>query len=233
MTARLAFARGREPVEGALRVTTIGGGVFRVPWLVTSGPAGAAAGRRRRDLGDELRALRLGAGCRLADRGPRRGRASSRRSPGSTSSCGAASASWASSSGFATCSRAATPSASPAATRPARSSIRAGIACSCGPFRPTEDAPGRALAGVPNPLASHLHRASDKERTVTTVEAPATHLRENPYELAQQQLQRVADTVPHRPEPDQRPQAVQEGRGRLGPDLEWTTARSRSTRATA
>jgi glutamate dehydrogenase (NAD(P)+) len=29
---------------------------------------------------------------------------------------------------------------------------------------------------------------------VTTVEAPATHLRENPYELAQQQLQRVADT---------------------------------------
>jgi glutamate dehydrogenase (NAD(P)+) len=29
---------------------------------------------------------------------------------------------------------------------------------------------------------------------VTTVEAPATHLRENPYELAQRQLQRVADT---------------------------------------
>jgi glutamate dehydrogenase (NAD(P)+) len=29
---------------------------------------------------------------------------------------------------------------------------------------------------------------------VTTVEAPATHLRENPYELAQVQLQRVADT---------------------------------------
>jgi subtilisin family serine protease len=35
VTARLAFAGGREPVEGALRVTTIGGGVFRVPWLVT------------------------------------------------------------------------------------------------------------------------------------------------------------------------------------------------------
>ena len=29
---------------------------------------------------------------------------------------------------------------------------------------------------------------------MTTVEAPATHLRENPYELAQFQLQRVADT---------------------------------------
>jgi glutamate dehydrogenase (NAD(P)+) len=29
---------------------------------------------------------------------------------------------------------------------------------------------------------------------VTTLEAPATHLRENPYELAQQQLQRVAET---------------------------------------
>jgi glutamate dehydrogenase (NAD(P)+) len=29
---------------------------------------------------------------------------------------------------------------------------------------------------------------------VTTVEAPATHLRENPYELAQRQLRRVADT---------------------------------------
>ena len=28
---------------------------------------------------------------------------------------------------------------------------------------------------------------------MTTVEAPATHLRENPYELAQRQLQRVAD----------------------------------------
>ncbi len=36
MTARLAFAdRNREPIEGALRVATIGGGVFRVPWLVT------------------------------------------------------------------------------------------------------------------------------------------------------------------------------------------------------
>lgn len=36
VTARLAFAGGgSEPIEGALRVTTIGGGVFRVPWLVT------------------------------------------------------------------------------------------------------------------------------------------------------------------------------------------------------
>jgi Subtilase family/PA domain len=35
VTARLAYApHGREPIEGALRVTTIGGGVFRVPWLV-------------------------------------------------------------------------------------------------------------------------------------------------------------------------------------------------------
>ena len=34
VTARLAFGGGREAVEGALRVTTIGGGVFRVPWLV-------------------------------------------------------------------------------------------------------------------------------------------------------------------------------------------------------
>jgi hypothetical protein len=35
VTARLAFApRGASLVEGALRVTTIGGGVFRVPWLV-------------------------------------------------------------------------------------------------------------------------------------------------------------------------------------------------------
>ena len=40
VTARLAFADGRDPVAGALRVTTIGGGVFRVPWLVT--PARAA-----------------------------------------------------------------------------------------------------------------------------------------------------------------------------------------------
>jgi glutamate dehydrogenase (NAD(P)+) len=36
-------------------------------------------------------------------------------------------------------------------------------------------------------------RASDKERNVTAVEAPATHLRENPSELAQRQLQRVAE----------------------------------------
>jgi hypothetical protein len=35
VSARLAVSSGREPVEGALRVTTIGGGVFRVPWLVT------------------------------------------------------------------------------------------------------------------------------------------------------------------------------------------------------
>ena len=35
VTARLAFTpRGRGPVEGGLRVTTIGGGVFRVPWVV-------------------------------------------------------------------------------------------------------------------------------------------------------------------------------------------------------
>jgi subtilisin family serine protease len=35
VTARLALGRGREPVQGALRVSTVGGGVFRVPWLVT------------------------------------------------------------------------------------------------------------------------------------------------------------------------------------------------------
>jgi hypothetical protein len=35
VTVRLAFAAGTEPVAGALRVTTIGGGAFRVPWLVT------------------------------------------------------------------------------------------------------------------------------------------------------------------------------------------------------
>ena len=34
VTARLAFAGGPEPVAGALRVNTIGGGSFRVPWLV-------------------------------------------------------------------------------------------------------------------------------------------------------------------------------------------------------
>ena len=46
VTARLAFApRGAAPVEGALRVTTIGGGVFRVPWLVTPArPAPALLG---------------------------------------------------------------------------------------------------------------------------------------------------------------------------------------------
>jgi subtilisin family serine protease len=36
LTARLAFGgAAQQPVEGALRVTTLGGGVFRVPWLVT------------------------------------------------------------------------------------------------------------------------------------------------------------------------------------------------------
>ena len=29
---------------------------------------------------------------------------------------------------------------------------------------------------------------------MTTVEAPVSHLRENPFEIAQQQLKRVADT---------------------------------------
>jgi subtilisin family serine protease len=43
VTARLGFdGSGREQVEGALRVTTIGGGVLRVPWLLTfSRPHGA------------------------------------------------------------------------------------------------------------------------------------------------------------------------------------------------
>ncbi len=35
VTARLALDGAREPVQGALRVSTVGGGVFRVPWLVT------------------------------------------------------------------------------------------------------------------------------------------------------------------------------------------------------
>jgi subtilisin family serine protease len=36
VTARLAFdGRTKKPVEGALRVSTLGGGVFRVPWIVT------------------------------------------------------------------------------------------------------------------------------------------------------------------------------------------------------
>lgn len=36
VTARLAFSgRSRKPVEGALRVSTLGGGSFRVPWIVT------------------------------------------------------------------------------------------------------------------------------------------------------------------------------------------------------
>ena len=36
VTARLPLGgRGRKPVEGVVRVTTIGGGVLRVPWLVT------------------------------------------------------------------------------------------------------------------------------------------------------------------------------------------------------
>jgi len=36
VTARLAFdGRSRKPVEGALRVSTLGGGAFRVPWIVT------------------------------------------------------------------------------------------------------------------------------------------------------------------------------------------------------
>jgi subtilisin family serine protease len=47
VTARLAFApRGSRAVEGALRVATIGGGVFRVPWVVIP------AGPRRALVGD-------------------------------------------------------------------------------------------------------------------------------------------------------------------------------------
>ena len=122
VTARLAFdGAGREPVEGALRVTTLGGGVFRVPWLVTFAPSrqpllgdvqisetsfkpsdsapavvSLTAGRVS---GDELRPV-----ARL-DLELWRGRAGS-----------------ACSSACATCFPAATPSASQAETRPARSS---------------------------------------------------------------------------------------------------------------
>ena len=48
---------------------------------------------------------------------------------------------------------------------------------------------------------------------MTTAEAP-THLRENPYAIAREQLRRVGEDVRDRPESDQRPRAVQEvGRG--------------------
>ena len=67
---------------------------------------------------------------------------------------------------------------------------------------------------------------------MTTVEAPATHLRENPYELAQQQL-RVADIF----DIDQNLISVLKECKKavvgLDPDLDGRRHRSRSSRATA
>jgi glutamate dehydrogenase (NAD(P)+) len=44
-------------------------------------------------------------------------------------------------------------------------------------------------------VTEYTRRAEpEKEQAVTTVEAPATHLQENPFEIARTQLRRVADT---------------------------------------
>ena len=52
---------------------------------------------------------------------------------------------------------------------------------------------------------------------MTTAEAAPTHLRENPYAIAREQLRRGRRDLRDRPEPDQRPRAVQEVRRGLDP----------------
>src|SRR5215210_1573406 len=45
----------------------------------------------------------------------------------------------------------------------------------------------------PGEAASYTQRVSDRGASVTTVEAPESHLRENPFAIAREQLRRVAD----------------------------------------
>src|SRR5207247_2547788 len=90
------------------------------------------------------------------------------------------------------------PTASPAGIRRGRRCLRVTTRSSSSPTRPTgahrrcERSPSRSSRlrppGEKRPIcaAKGVH--------VTTVEAPVSHLRENPYEIAKQQLRRVAET---------------------------------------
>src|SRR5438067_9780538 len=106
------------------------------------------------------------------------------------------------SSACAICSRADTPSASPAVgltgslSRRARTCSRSARtppatacrACDNSGFRSDDDAYTRRRI-QDFPLV-----AREKESTVTAVEAPVSHLRENPFEIAREQLRRVGET---------------------------------------
>ena len=112
--------------------------------------------------------------------------------------------------GSGTCFPAATRSASPAAARPADGSRPAATRSACSATRPEM----RPRAG--NSYSSRSGSAVVYSPGVTTVEAPS-HLRENPFEIAQQQLRRVAREFQIDDEPRPRARAVQEDRGRLDP----------------
>ena len=62
-----------------------------------------------------------------------------------------------------------------------------------------------------------LHDQVDSRPMATAT--PESHLRENPFQIAQQQLYKVADTFGIDQRPDQRPAGVQEGGRGLDPDV--------------
>ena len=69
------------------------------------------------------------------------------------------------------------------------------------------------------PRAGLVPRSSRIRRSMAAA-APETHLRENPFRIAQQQLQSVADDVRYRRPSRQRPAGVQEGGRGLDPDVD-------------
>ena len=95
--------------------------------------------------------------------------------------------------------------------------------CGSSPSRPA--AARRGAVGSPFAVDGCMTRRSHIARAAVTAAERSTHLRENPFELAQEQLRRVGETLRHRAKPDQRPAGVQEGgRGRRSRSR-WTTAR--------
>ena len=117
----------------------------------------------------------------------------------------------------------------PAAAR----SRRAPTGCGWSPCPPDGPAEARPSASGSADRGVHSRAARrEKETAMSTAEAP-THLRENPLEMARQQLRRVGQTFGDRPQPDQRPRGVQEvGRG-LDPDDDGRRLGARLHAATA
>ena len=197
MTARVAELAGADVVSGRIRIAPPRQPAARRTLV---GPPRATAGRphrRHRALRAQLRAIGPDARSPLRPPGHDRTRSRSRRAPARTQARhlpggGRRRGGRRCSPAFATCCPASTHSASRAAAPMATGWLPGGTGCasSRGPRRAAR--PQRA----PSALRWNSLCASEPDQgaLVSTLDAPATHLRENPFELAQQQLRLVGDT---------------------------------------